>query len=224
MTLKRTSLPRTSEGVAAAELRSAIVRGDMTPGAKIRQEATARELGISLIPLREALKTLASEGVVTYHPQRGYFVTELPASAIAEIYVVRGLLEHEAEARAIPRLGADELVVMAAVLRDQAQAVEEEDAVAMVATNRSFHFTIFARCGNAWLLRHITQLWDTLEPYRVMSYRQMWREDPTREDPAAALGEHDRLLVAIGRGDLDRALRLLERHRQRSQTFLRALR
>ncbi|MBC3840841.1 GntR family transcriptional regulator [Streptacidiphilus sp. 4-A2] len=68
MALKRTSLPRTAEAVALAELRDAIVRGDLAPGAQIRQSAAAQELGISIIPLREALKTLAGEGIVTYVP------------------------------------------------------------------------------------------------------------------------------------------------------------
>ena len=223
MTLERTSLPRTSEGVAAAELRDAIVRGDLAPGAKIRQEATAHELGISLIPLREALKTLASEGVVTYRPQRGYFVTELPAAAIAEIYVVRDLLERQAEALAIPAVTGPDLEVMAADLREQARAVEERDAVTMIATNRAFHFTIFERCGNAWLLRYVTQLWDTLDPYRVLSYRRMWIEDPSGETPGAILAEHERILVAVGRGRIETALALLERHRKRSETFLSTL-
>jgi DNA-binding GntR family transcriptional regulator len=223
VTLERTSLPRTSEGIAAAELRDAIVRGDLAPGAKIRQEATAHDLGISLIPLREALKTLASEGVVTYHPQRGYFVTELPAAAIADIYVVRDLLERKAEELAVPRVRSVDLEAMAAELRDQARAVEERDAVEMIATNRRFHFAIFERCENPWLLRYVTQLWDTLDPYRVLSYRRMWIEDPTGEAPGAILAEHDRILIAVGRRNTATASKLLERHRKRSETFISTL-
>src|SRR3981189_2380075 len=104
MAWEKTTLPRTAQAIAAAEPRDAFVRGDLHPGARIRQEATAQELGISLIPVREALKTLASEGLVTYHPQRGYFVTELPLEAIEQIYTVRELLETEAERICLPRL------------------------------------------------------------------------------------------------------------------------
>lgn len=223
MALQRTALPRTAEAIAAAELRDAIVRGDLAPGARIRQEATAQQLGISLIPIREALKTLASEGVVTYHPQRGYFVTQLPASAIAEIYVVRDLLEREAERLAIPRLTAEDLDTMGDDLRDQVRAVEQEDAVEMIAANRRFHFTIFDRCDNAWLRRLVAQLWDTLDAYRVLSYRRMWLHDPERHLPAEILKEHERILAALRRRKPDRALQLLERHRARSETFLRVL-
>jgi DNA-binding GntR family transcriptional regulator len=223
VTLERTTLPRTAEGIAASELRNAIVRGDLAPGAKICQEATAQQLGISLIPIREALKTLAGEGVVTYHPQRGYFVTELPADAIGEIYAVRDLLETQTEKNALPNLRTEDLAAMRNHLRDQARAVEEEDAVEMIATNRRFHFAIFDRGENAWLLRFVTQLWDTLDPYRVLSYRRMWLEDPEQHIPAEILAEHDRILDALEKRRLDRALRLLDQHRARSETFLRVL-
>jgi DNA-binding GntR family transcriptional regulator len=223
MALEHTALPRTAEAIAAAELRDAIVRGDLAPGTKIRQEATAQQLGISLIPVREALKTLAGEGVVTYHAQRGYFVTKLPATAIGDIYVVRDLLEHETEQLAIPNLTAADLAAMRTHLRDQARAVESQDAVEMIATNRRFHFTIFDRCHNPWLKRFVTQLWDTLDPYRVLSYRRMWLDDPERHVPAEILDEHERILTALEHGEPKTALHLLEQHRNRSETFLRVL-
>jgi DNA-binding GntR family transcriptional regulator len=221
--LERTPLPRTAEGIAASELRAAIVRGDLAPGAKIRQEATAQDLGISLIPLREALKTLSTEGVVTYRPQRGYFVTELPTEAIHDIYVVRSLLEAETERSAMPYIGKDETAALRAHLRTQERAVEDRDAVAMIAANRGFHFTIFERCENPWLVRLVTQLWDTVDPYRVLSYRRMWLDADEEVVPAEILAEHERIVTALEKRKHDQALRLLERHRARSETFLRVL-
>jgi DNA-binding GntR family transcriptional regulator len=223
MALARTPLPRTAEDIAASELRAAIVRGDLAPGAKIRQEATAQELGISLIPVREALKTLASEGVVTYQPQRGYFVTELPNDAIRHIYVVRSLLETEAERDAVPRIGQQDTAAMRAHLLTQERAADDRDAVTMIAANRGFHFTIFERCENPWLVRLVTQLWDTVDPYRVLSYRQMWLQADERVIPTEILAEHERIVVALEKRRHDRALRLLEQHRERSETFLKAL-
>ena len=223
MALDRTPLPRTAQAIAAAELRNAIVRGDLAPGAKIRQELTARELGISLIPLREALKTLASEGVVTYLPQRGYFVTELPVDAIHHIYSVRDLLEAQTERDALKRVGEPEVEAMRAHLRAQSRAVDDRDAVEMIAANRRFHFAIFDRCENPWLLRFVTQLWDTVDPYRVLSYRQMWLQADERVIPTEILAEHERIVVALEKRRHDRALRLLEQHRERSETFLKAL-
>jgi DNA-binding GntR family transcriptional regulator len=221
--LERTHLPRTAEGIAANELRSAIVRGDLVPGAKIRQEATAAELGISLIPLREALKTLTGEGVVTYRPQRGYFVTQLPENAIRDVYRARAVVESEAERLALPAMRPEDTAAMRGQLRTQQRAAEEHDAVEMIAANRRFHYAIFDRCENVWLTKFVTQLWDTLDPYRVLSYRRMWLDGDQQLVPNEILGEHERILSAIEKGKHDRALQLLDKHRSRSETFLEAL-
>ncbi|MCW3027208.1 MAG: hypothetical protein JWN81_419 [Solirubrobacterales bacterium] len=218
--LARPRLPRTAEAIAARELRAAIVRGALAPGAKILQEATAQELGISLIPLREALKTLASEGIVTYEPQRGYFVADLQSEGIDELYAVRDLLEAEAERIAVGRLGAEAIELMGAQLRVQGRAVAERDAVEMIAANRVFHFTLFERCENPWLLRFVAQLWDALDPYRVLSYRRMWLQDDERLIPDEILAEHRQILTALQRHDHALALQLLREHRERSRAFV----
>jgi DNA-binding GntR family transcriptional regulator len=216
-------IPRTAEGIAAAELRAAIVRGDLTPGEKILQGATAEELGVSLVPLREALKTLASEGIVTYQPQRGYFVTELPIERIRELYLARNLLEAEVERLALPKLDQGTLETMWAQVRAQKRAVAERDAVEMITANRSFHFAIFQLCGNSWLVRIVAQLWDALDPYRVLSYRRMWLQEEEQQLPEEILAEHHRILDALESGVRDSALPLLREHRERSQAFLAAL-
>jgi DNA-binding GntR family transcriptional regulator len=216
-------LPRTSEAIAAAELRSAIVRGDLAPGEKILQEATAQELGVSLIPLREALKTLAGEGIVTYQPQRGYFVTELPVERIRELYLARELVEAEVERLAVSRLDDAALESMRAQVTVQKRAVAERDAVEMITANRTFHFTIFESCGNSLLVRFVAQLWDALDPYRVLSYRRMWIQPDEALLPDEILAEHHRILDALQSGDPDSALFLLHEHRGRSEAFLAAL-
>jgi DNA-binding GntR family transcriptional regulator len=112
---------------------------------------------------------------------------------------------------------------MRAHLRTQERAAEDRDAVTMIAANRSFHFTIFERCDNPWLIRFVTQLWATVDPYRVLSYRRMWLDADERAIPTEILAEHERIVVALESRQHDRALRLLERHRARSETFLRVL-
>jgi DNA-binding GntR family transcriptional regulator len=222
-TLPTRRLPRTADGVAAAELRAAIVRGDLAPGQKILQEATAQELGLSLIPLREALRTLASEGIVVYEPQKGYFVATLPVERIRELYLARNVLEAEVERLAVPRIDTGALETMRAQVRLQRRAVVERDAVEMIAANRTFHFAIFELSENSWLLRFVTQLWDALDPYRVLSYRRMWLAKDEEELPDEILAEHEAILGALEAGDADLALSLLSEHRERSQAFLTAL-
>jgi DNA-binding GntR family transcriptional regulator len=73
-------------------LREAIIGGDLRPGERVRQEDVAARLGVSVAPVREALRILEQEGQVTYLPRRGYFVTELEYDDLAEIYGLRRLL------------------------------------------------------------------------------------------------------------------------------------
>jgi DNA-binding GntR family transcriptional regulator len=216
-------LPRTAEGIVVAELRGAIVRGDLAPGAKILQEATAEELGVSLIPMREALKTLAGEGIVTYRAQRGYFVAELPVERIRELYLAREVVEEQTERLAIPAIVTQDLEAMRGQLRIQERAVAERDPVEMIAANRTFHFTIFQRSGNAWLVRFAAQLWDALDPYRVLSYRRMWLEQDQQLLPQEILMEHEQILGALEVEDRELALTLLCEHRERSKAFLATL-
>ena len=212
MVLKRSSLPRTAEAVALAEIRDAIVRGDLPPGMQIRQGAAAEQLGLSVIPVREALKTLASEGIVVYQPQRGYTVAELSPGSVDGIFQVRELLEAQAEANATARVRPDDLAEMRAALAAQRAATEAHDAHAAITANRAFHFALLERCDNEWLLRFVRQLWDALEPHRALAYRRTAAAD-LRERAEGILAEHEGILVALESGDATRALQLLASHR-----------
>jgi DNA-binding GntR family transcriptional regulator len=214
--LKRSSLPRTAEAVALAELRDAIVRGDLPPGTQIRQSAAAGELGLSVVPVREALKTLAGEGVVVYQAQRGYTVAELRPESVDGIFRVRELLESEAEASGAARLRPEDLAAMRGALDAQRAAAAAGDAHAAIAANRAFHFALLERCDNEWLLRFVRQLWDALEPHRALAYR---RAAATGERWRAGqiLDEHQSILTALESGDREQALRLLSSHRDGGQ-------
>ncbi|MGW3204014.1 GntR family transcriptional regulator [Streptomyces sp. NPDC001135] len=216
MALKRTSLPRTAEAAALAELRDAIVRGDLEPGAPIRQSAAAEQLGLSVIPVREALKTLASEGIVTYAPQRGYTVTELSPDSVDGIFQVRELLEAEAEQCAAARLRHEDIAAMRSALEEQRAAVDAADALGVIRANRRFHFALLDRCDNEWLLRFITQLWEALEPHRALSYRRAAAAGD-RARAQAILDEHEGIVDAFDHSDVPLALRRLAQHRSGGQ-------
>src|SRR6478735_9471882 len=93
----------TAQDRAAATLRTAILDGELRPGQRVNQEAWAQRARVSLIPVREALRALAGEGLVTYRPRRGYAVTELDLAELDEVYRLRRLLETEALREGIPR-------------------------------------------------------------------------------------------------------------------------
>lgn len=81
--------PPTAQEFVLTELRRAIVSGQLRPGAAIRQDTLAESLGVSRVPLREALKILEGEGQVTYRPHRGYFVADLSYDDLREVYRIR---------------------------------------------------------------------------------------------------------------------------------------
>ena len=93
----------TAQDRAAALLRAAILDGELLPGQRVNQEQWAARVGVSMIPVREALRALAGEGLVTYRPRRGYAVTELNLADLEEVYRLRSLLETDALLRGVPR-------------------------------------------------------------------------------------------------------------------------
>ncbi|MEU7060219.1 GntR family transcriptional regulator [Streptomyces sp. NPDC046197] len=213
MALERSSLPRTAEAVALAELRDAIVRGDLPPGSPIRQNAAAEELGLSVIPVPEALETLAGEGIVTYVPQRGFTVTALTPRSVDGIFQVRELIEAAAEASAAVRRRAEDVTATRGALEEQRAATAAGDREAVITANRRFHFALLDRCDNEWMLRFARQLWEALEPHRALSYRRAAAAgDLVRAE--AVLADHEGDVAAFEGGDHALALRLLAEHRR----------
>src|SRR4051812_14872406 len=162
--------PPTAQEAVLAELRRSILEGDLEPGAQILQDRIAEQLGVSRVPVREALKMLEGEGQVSYAPHRGYFVTELDAAELMEVYEIREWLEAEAVTRALPHLGKDDFERMQEAVDDMEAAEERGDVVALTAANRRFHFALMEPCGMPRLVRIIRQLWDSTDPYRSVYF------------------------------------------------------
>ena len=91
----------TAQELVLTGLRTDILTGELGPGDQVVQELLAERYGVSRVPLREALKTLESEGQVVYYPHRGYFVAELSVADLMEVYRLRSLLEAEAIRHAV---------------------------------------------------------------------------------------------------------------------------
>jgi Transcriptional regulators len=199
--------PPTAQEAVLVELRRAIVEGELAPGTQIVQEALAERLGLSRVPIREALKILEGEGQVSYSPHRGYFVTELDLDDIREVYRIRRILESDAAVIGVPRLTDADLVSMAVAVEDLARASAVDDMVAMTAANRRFHFTIIEASGMPRLTRLVRQLWDAIDPYRVLYYTE-----PSNRETVDR--QHREILAAVRARDTDRVVTLLDEHRE----------
>ncbi|MGD6741783.1 GntR family transcriptional regulator [Streptomyces sp. BH106] len=207
--------PQTTQQFVLGELRQAITGGQLKPGAPVRQDALAEQLGVSRLPLREALKTLEAEGLVHHEAHRGYYVVELSLSDLREVYRLRELLEAEAVRQALARMrvNADALDGLEAAQREVEAAAETGDVSAMTVANRRFHFTLYEAAAMPRLVRLIATLWDTTDAYRALYYADVAHRD-------AVLHEHRAVLEALGAGQGDEVVRLLDQHREHAVSAL----
>lgn len=198
--------PPTAQEAVLEELRRAILAGELKPGTQIVQDAFAERLGLSRVPVREALKILEGEGQVRYYPHHGYFVTELDIDELLEIYRIRELLESETVRAAVPRLSDEDLARMAQAIEDMAEAIDLGDIVSLTAANRRFHFSLFEPSDMPRFIRIIRHLWDSSDPYRSLYFAE-----PVHRDTVDR--EHRQILEAAQRRDGEALVRLLNEHR-----------
>jgi DNA-binding GntR family transcriptional regulator len=208
----------------ADALRAEILGGRYSPGERIRQEDLAARSGASRIPVREALRMLAAEGLVTLVANSGAWVAKMSLAECDEAYLVRERLEPLLLRLSMPRLGEAE-VGRLAELAAQMEAAPGVDA--FLRADREFHLASYAGAagGEAWQV--ICRLWNTTQHYR--------REFTKLAGGASAAGdwgapgapglgvthlEHRLLLDAISRGDADDAERALVTHVRRTRLEL----
>jgi len=190
---------------AAALIRGMVFDGELLPGEKLRQVELAERIGVSRSPLREALRTLESEGLLSYEMNRGYVVARLEPGDVAELYHMRSLLEHELM-MSIARPGRDELDVLEQHNEAMMAAIGQEDIAEIMRANRDFHFTVFELSPMKQFRREIARLWQLSE-----GYRHWWWHMP---DAAARIDrEHKQIIAALRRFDLERLIQLCDAHR-----------
>ncbi|MGP4017421.1 GntR family transcriptional regulator [Saccharopolyspora sp. 5N708] len=206
--------PPTTQEFVLDELRKSIVSGELAPGQPIRQDTIAGRLGVSRVPLREALKTLEAEGQVIYQPHRGYSVAELSLSDLLEVYRMRELLESEAARVAIGRFTDADLTRITEAQLDVEKAADGGDLVAMIAANRRFHFALLEPSGMPRLLRILRTLWDATDAYRAVYYNSDANRERVRR-------EHDAIVAAAADHRAEELVRLLDEHRRHAVDALR---
>lgn len=202
MRVEPVSAPQVLAHRVAEQVRELIETGSFEPGEPLRQEEIAARLGVSRIPVREALRLLEAEGLVTVHANRGAFVARPSAAEVAELFDVRLLLECDLVRRAVPKL------TEAALLRIEwldARIDTAQDAREWVRYDEEFHQAIDAVAGRPRTQELVTTLRRSLNAYYV---RYLAPESRAMEWKA----EHQQLVAALRRGRADEAVAALERH------------
>jgi DNA-binding GntR family transcriptional regulator len=201
--------PDTTQQHAVEWLRQAIVAGVLKPGERIPQEEIAERIGVSLIPVREALRVLEGEGQVTYRPRRGYAVTVLRIEDLTEIYELRRVLEGQAVRRALPDVDDAAIARMTHSANECSEAAAAGHISRELEANRRLHFALFEHPSQPHALRLIRLLWDSTEAYRALYYT-------LPSERAAADAAHRRILAAVRARDADALIAELDAHRQRA--------
>jgi DNA-binding GntR family transcriptional regulator len=178
-----------------AKLRAMIFSGELQAGQPMRQEEIARQLGVSRLPVREALNRLATEGLVELKPRRGFFVTSLDTDEIEDIFDMRTLLENRAGVLATERRSLADADALDAIVRALDVALDGTIKFELWADlNIRFHARLYQSCARKHLRRQIDLLRDTVAPLiRILALK----EGELRRSQE----EHRRLAVLFRAGD-----------------------
>jgi DNA-binding GntR family transcriptional regulator len=191
---------------ALAHLRMKIVNGDLLPGEQIRQQEMAACLGISRVPLREALNVLADQGLLLHRPHQGYFVAKRALDDLAQIYRMLELLEEELlKSIAWPTL---EYLGGLRVLNDEMHKVSQlEDWAPLVGLNREFHIRIFSLSPKKFILGEVKRLWSLADLFIATKF----------VDSSVRLRtclEHDEILRSLEGRDHGACIQAMRFHRE----------
>lgn len=154
---------RTLHAQVVGQLREAIVSGRIAPGTRLRTQDLADELGVSRIPVREAIGTLQAEGLVEFSPHRGATAASFSVDEIREVFLLRKQLEPVAARLAVER-GPESLAQLLARLVAEMEG-SEDDVSHWIDLDGAFHKTLYAASGYKRLCKLIDQLRTSIERY-----------------------------------------------------------
>jgi len=183
----------------AALLRVEIMTGALHPDAFVRLDETAARLGVSITPIREALRTLRGEGMVELEPHRGYRVVPLSRDDIEDIFWLQACIAAELAATTVRRITDEQIDELAALNAALARAVDRADPDEVVAAEFAFHRAFNRASGRiklAWFLLHASRYL----PPRLFAADRRWGVD--------AVAGHERMIAALRTRDAAAVVRL----------------
>lgn len=186
-------------------LREAIITGDLAPGDRLVQEELAVQLGVSRMPIREALRQLESEGLIVLEPHRGAIVRSITINEVKEIYTLRAVLEGMAVRISVPLLEEKHLARLEQLLAEMEE--ESTDVERFCSLNIEFHQTLTSGCG-----------WERLKTFVEMlgngfpNYTPLLLPDQVR----LSNREHREIMQAVWANEVERAAELMSLHIRRT--------
>jgi DNA-binding GntR family transcriptional regulator len=206
-TTSESAIPRQSLTSAVADkLRDQIIRGEIAEGTQLRQDAIATQYRVSRIPVREALRQLDAEGLITIVPNRGAVVPALSPDDIEELFSIRALIEPEILKRSIPHLTEGDFSEAERVLRTYVSELRRDDHVsAWGRLNWQFHSILYSRANLPRSMAIIRNVNNSGERYTRL---QLYLTHGIKR----ANEEHHQILLLCRQRDIVAACKLLREH------------
>lgn len=195
----------TAAEAATTALFEAICDGTIPPGTHLRLQELSDQLGMSMMPVREAIRALAAMELVDLQPHKGARVRPMTLDDLRDTYEARFVLEGAAVRRAAKRFTAAHAAVATSALEDRAHYLEAGERRLARDAHERIHFALYEAAENPWLVRSIWPLWRNAERYRLESFRRP-------ELATARAGEHEAILAAVIAGKAGQAEREMIAH------------
>jgi DNA-binding GntR family transcriptional regulator len=196
---------RTLQEIAHDTIRDAILNGRYQPGQRLVADDLAKDVGVSRMPIREALHRLEVGGLVTMTPHRGAVVNEISEDEIIEIYHIRAVLDGLATRLATPHLTQDDHERLRTIVDAMGAAVKAKDLDRVLRVNREFHQIVWRAARATRLYALLENLYDASQRYRQISVLLPGRLDQITQ-------EHRRISRALASGDATKAERFAIAH------------
>ncbi|WP_309076534.1 GntR family transcriptional regulator [Paenarthrobacter sp.] len=204
--LEAVSVPGSKSEQAYQAVKARIVAGTYTPGYRLVLNTIAKDLGVSVVPVREAIRRLEAEGLVTFERNVGATVSGIDPTEYLYTMQTLSIVEGAATAMSAPLIGAADIDRARAVNEEMRECLEHFDPVRFTQLNRDFHSVLFEHCPNPHILDLVHRGWNRLASLRSSTFRFV----PGRA--RASVDEHEELLRLIETGaeadDIEKAARL----------------
>ena len=180
------------------ELKMQILKGSIIPGTRMMEVELAEEMGVSRTPIREAIRKLEKEGLVTIEPRRGAYASMISTEDMVEILEVRQDLEGLAAYFAANRMTDEQMAELKEVSNNYNEAVKRGKMEDMIKYDTRFHHIIVESCRNKILVQMIEQLQELVLRFRYIYYDNFRRAENMPD-------EHEAIVAAISEGNADKA-------------------
>jgi len=191
-------------------LKNFIIEGDLEEGAKITEAIISKQLGVSTTPVREAIRRLVADGLITIYPNKRMAITEISVKDIKEVYQLRKVLCGLAVELLAKRITDDEIVKFNEIFKEMKIYAGKGDVIAYSKSADKFHSLISHLSGNKRLENFSNILHEQVYRYRIKSLRVKGRIEKS-------LNEHRNILEALSRRDPEKSFRYCQEHLENAQ-------